>query len=263
MASLKSSSPLKRNTWVRRPFRISGFTNRNVQKISPTPKAVRVIELWPIISEANDLLGTGFLCFSLEGETLEGQLSRQLSTTNPNLLSAVDIYQLSDYMVIPNNRRHKLTPQPFFIRINREASVIKLEHTISGFPAQKFSSLNFMQLIDSATARTYLPDVVGQIFIMQDDYPHYPEYQTKLIIGLRINGWMMVKLTLWGNEASLFRQLQAMSHRKYKVVLVTSIIPSICKGKLLLASSSATQFFFDENIKHISGFRSKISIGGE
>ncbi|CAG7905939.1 unnamed protein product [Brassica rapa] len=42
--------------------------------------------LWPIISEANDLLGTGFLCFSLEGETLEGQLSRQLSTTNPNLL---------------------------------------------------------------------------------------------------------------------------------------------------------------------------------
>ncbi|CAF2044714.1 unnamed protein product [Brassica napus] len=253
----------RRNTWVRRPFRISGFTNRNVQKISPTPKAVRVIELWPIISEANDLHGTGFLCFSLEGETLEGQLSRQLSTTNPNLLSAVDIYQLSDYMVIPNNRRHKLTPQPFFIRINREASVIKLEHTISGFPAQKFSSLNFMQLIDSATARTYLPDVVGQILIMQDDYPHYPEYQTKLIIGLRINGWMMVKLTLWGNEASLFRQLQAMSHRKYKVVLVTSIIPSICKGKLLLASSSATQFFFDENIKHISGFRSKISIGGE
>lgn len=219
--------------------------------------------LWPIISEANDLLGTGFLCFSLEGETLEGQLSRQLSTTNPNLLSAVDIYQLSDYMVIPNNRRHKLTPQPFFIRINREASVIKLEHTISGFPAQKFSSLNFMQLIDSATARTYLPDVVGQILIMQDDYPHYPEYQTKLIIGLRINGWMMVKLTLWGNEASLFRQLQAMSHRKYKVVLVTSIIPCMCKGKLLLASSSATQFFFDENIKHISGFRSKISIGGE
>lgn len=60
-------------------------------------------------------------------------------------------------MVIPNNRRHKLTPQPFFIRINREASVIKLEHTISGFPAQKFSPLNFMQLIDSATARTYLP----------------------------------------------------------------------------------------------------------
>ncbi|CAF2026364.1 unnamed protein product [Brassica oleracea] len=210
-----------------------------------------------------DLLGTGFLCFCLEGETLEGQLSRQLSTTNPNLLSAGDIYQLSDYMVIPNNRRHKLTPQPFFIRINREASVLKLEHTIPEFPARKFSPLNFMQLIDSAIARTYLPDVVGQILIMQDDYPHYPEYQTKLIIGLLINGWMMVKLTLWGNEASLFRQLQAMSHRKYKVVLVTSIIPSICKGKLLLASSSATQFFFDENIKHISGFKSKISIGGE
>ncbi|CAN7058659.1 unnamed protein product [Brassica oleracea var. botrytis] len=66
MTSLKSSSPLKRNPWIRRPFRISGFTNRHVQKISPTPIAVRISNLWPIVSEANDLLGTGFLCFNLE-----------------------------------------------------------------------------------------------------------------------------------------------------------------------------------------------------
>ncbi|KAL0737583.1 hypothetical protein Bca4012_013793 [Brassica carinata] len=236
MVSSKCRSPMKRDIGIRRPLHISGFTNRYEEKISSTPIVVRVGKIWPIINETNDMLGTAFLCFNFKGETLEGRLSKQLSTTNPNLLSAGNVYQLSDYMVLPNSRKYKLTPMPCMIHINEKTRVVKIEPTIPGFPTYKFSPLNSKELIESATT----------IF--------------QLIIGLLLNRFTMVKLTLWENEASLFRQLQSKSNRKYKVVLVTSIIPNICKGKLLLSSSSATRFFFDENIKHISGFRGRIRI---
>lgn len=158
-----------RHTWTGRPLHISGFINRYKEQISTTSMAVRVLNLWPIINQTDNFLGTAFLCFNLEvcclsivihvqhrkanlftftqGETLEGRLSQQLSTAYPKLLSAGGIYELSNYIIVPNNRKYKLTPQPYLIHINHEASVKQVEHKIPVFPAQRFSPLNFRQLI--------------------------------------------------------------------------------------------------------------------
>lgn len=114
-------------------------------------------------------------------------------------------------MVLPNSRKYKIAPLPYVIHINDKASVRKIEPTIPGFPTHRFSPLSLKELIESASTLTYLP--VGQILIMQDFKHDYPESKAKLIIGLLLTRFTMVKLTLWDNEAALFRQLHSKSNR--------------------------------------------------
>ncbi|KAG2255331.1 hypothetical protein Bca4012_092174 [Brassica carinata] len=64
----------------------------------------------------------------------------------------------------------------------------------------------------------------------------------------------MVQLTLMDNAYALFRDLHRMSVMKYKVALITSINPRVCKGKLILTSTSATRFYCDSTIDLIQSF---------
>ncbi|KAG2268286.1 hypothetical protein Bca52824_062841 [Brassica carinata] len=64
----------------------------------------------------------------------------------------------------------------------------------------------------------------------------------------------MARLTLMDNASALFRDLHRMSVMKYKVVLITSINPRVCKGKLILTSTSTTRFYCDSTIDLIQSF---------
>lgn len=75
---------------------------------------------------------------SIQGQTLEGRLSHNVTTEEPKLLSAGDIYQLS-----PNNHKYKLIPQPYLIDINHATSVTKLEDTIPKLSCAQLLPLQF------------------------------------------------------------------------------------------------------------------------
>ncbi|WZY87235.1 hypothetical protein YC2023_033619 [Brassica napus] len=68
----------------------------------------------------------------------------------------------------------------------------------------------------------------------------------------------MVKLILCDKQATDFSILQSKKKRKFKVVIITSIIPKFSKGKLLLSSSPATNFYFDKSIDYVKHFKGRI-----
>ncbi|CAN6898800.1 unnamed protein product [Brassica oleracea] len=68
----------------------------------------------------------------------------------------------------------------------------------------------------------------------------------------------IVKLILCDKQAADFSFLQCKKDRKFKVVIITSIIPKLFQGKLLLRSSPATNFYFNKSIDHIKHFKRKI-----
>ncbi|WZZ57505.1 hypothetical protein YC2023_057612 [Brassica napus] len=108
-------------------------------------------------------------------------------------------------------------------------------------PLNTFHPLPYKQLINIANATNYLPDVVGQIRMFQGSNMKNPRATTAVIIGLLLNRptylyshisyrSRMARLTLMDNASALFRDLHRMSVMKYKVVLITSINPRVCKG---------------------------------
>ncbi|KAL0807332.1 hypothetical protein Bca101_099824 [Brassica carinata] len=68
----------------------------------------------------------------------------------------------------------------------------------------------------------------------------------------------MVKLILYDKQAADFSILQSKKNRKFKVVIITSIIPKLFQGKLLLSSSPATNFYFNKSIDYIKHFKWRI-----
>ncbi|WZZ90684.1 hypothetical protein YC2023_119263 [Brassica napus] len=68
----------------------------------------------------------------------------------------------------------------------------------------------------------------------------------------------MVKLILCDKQAADFSILQSKKNRKFKVVIITSIIPKLFQGKLLLSSSPATNFYFNKSIDYIKHFKGRI-----
>ncbi|KAL0721135.1 hypothetical protein Bca4012_035734 [Brassica carinata] len=126
------------------------------------------------------------------------------------------------------------------------------------FPLHNLSPQNYESLLHLATIPTYMPDVVGQIRMMQNTRPFHPEDNTELTVGLLLNRSTMVKLMLWDKQAADFSILQNEKNMKFKVVIFTSIIPKIFKGKLQLNSSPATRFYFNKSIEYIRHFKGRI-----
>ncbi|KAF3511630.1 hypothetical protein F2Q69_00006667 [Brassica cretica] len=82
-----------------------------------------------------------------------------------------------------------------------------------------------------------MPDVVGQVVLIQGTDLQNPSVISKIVVGLLLNRSKMVRLTLLDNASSLFRDLHSKTVMKYKVVLITSINPRVLKGKLDSSSS--------------------------
>ncbi|KAH0914858.1 hypothetical protein HID58_029304 [Brassica napus] len=67
----------------------------------------------------------------------------------------------------------------------------------------------------------------------------------------------LVRLTIWDNEAAIFRELNSISTRKNQIVIITSIIPRLHEGKLSLTTTPRLRFYFDNDIDIIQRFQKR------
>ncbi|WZZ34411.1 hypothetical protein YC2023_017812 [Brassica napus] len=110
-------------------------------------------------------------------------------------------------------------------------------------PHSTFHPLLYKQLINLATATSYLPDVVGQILLIQGTNIKNPVATTKVVIALLLSSptylqshntysSKSVRLILMDNASALFRELHCRTDLKHEVVIITSINPKVCKGNI-------------------------------
>ncbi|KAG2303038.1 hypothetical protein Bca52824_031689 [Brassica carinata] len=192
------------------------------------------------------------------GQLLEGRLTGNHQPNDPNHLIEGDVYEISGFSVLHNQRQRKLTQLPYYIQLGQETKMSNVTGIGPIFPLHNLSPQNYESLLHLATIPTYLPDVVGQIRMMQNTRPFHPEDNTELTVGLLLNRSTMVKLMLWDKQAADFSILQNEKNMKFKVVIFTSIIPKIFRGKLQLNSSPATRFYFNKSIEYIKHFKGRI-----
>ncbi|KAH0911409.1 hypothetical protein HID58_034730 [Brassica napus] len=157
--------------------------------ISVRPSTVCIKSVWDIRKHQTDntQICIGFMCYNHHGQLLEGRLTGNIQPNDPKNLTEGDIYEFSGFCVIHNSRHQKLTQLPYYIQIDQKTITLKVTDIGPIFPVHNFSPQNYKNLLRLATIPTYLPDVVGQILIIQKINRYHPELNTNATIGLQLN----------------------------------------------------------------------------
>ncbi|WZZ49734.1 hypothetical protein YC2023_049841 [Brassica napus] len=156
------------------------------EEISVRPITVCIRSVWDIrkYQTYNTQIYIGFMCYDHHGQLLEGQLTGNIQPNDPKNLTGGDIYEFSGKH---NSRHRKLTQLSYYIQIDQKTITSKVTDIGPIFPVHNFSPQNYKNLLRLATTPTYLPDVVGQILIIQKINLYHPEFNTDTTIGLRLN----------------------------------------------------------------------------
>ncbi|KAH0851857.1 hypothetical protein HID58_094427, partial [Brassica napus] len=138
-----------------------------------------------------------------------------------------NVKRISDGIESGETKHRKLTQLPYYIQIDQKTKTFNVTDIGPIFPVHNLSPQNYRNLLRLATTPTYLPDVIGQILIKQKTNPYHPELNIDATIGLRLN-----RLILCDKQAADFSILQSRKNRKFKVVIITSIVHKLFQGKL-------------------------------
>ncbi|WZZ11768.1 hypothetical protein YC2023_104857 [Brassica napus] len=199
--------------------------------ISIRPIIVCIRNVWDIKKHQTDSTRTsiGFMCYDHNGQLLEGRVTGDIQPNDSKNLTEGDSYEFSRFYVIHNSRQRKLTQLPYYIQIGQRTTALNV--TLDGpmFPVHSLSPQRYTNLLRLASTPTYLP---GKSTI--------------------------VKLILCDQQAADFSILQSKKNRKFKVMIITSVIPKLIQGKLILHSSPATVFYFNKSIDYIKHFKRRI-----
>ncbi|KAL0726543.1 hypothetical protein Bca4012_022636 [Brassica carinata] len=126
----------------------------------------------------------------ITGRLLEGRLINNNQPPKPIFLIEGDEYEFSVFSVLPNFRERKLTQLPYYIQIDHATTITNVTDIGPIFPKMQLLSSNYKCLLRSATT-----------------------------------------LAIYQNKPAIeFGTLQCKMDRKFKVVIVTSIIPRLFKG---------------------------------
>ncbi|KAH0939513.1 hypothetical protein HID58_006974 [Brassica napus] len=228
--------------------------------ISVRPITVCIKSVWNIRKHQTDntQICIVFLCYDHYGQLLEGRLTGNIQPNDSKNLTEGDIYEFSGFSVIHNSRHRKLTNLP------QQSDISK-----SQFISSKIQKSTAVSLYTHILTR-----FVGQIVIIKKIKPYHPELNIDATIGLRVNRSTIVKFILCDKQTEDFSILQSKKDRKFRVVIITSIIPKLFQDlnfcyqhnnniqyfpyKLLLCSSPATNFYFNKSIDYINHFKRQI-----
>ena len=68
-----------------------------------------------------------------------------------------EIYYIRYFKLIPNNRRHRLTVQPYIIQISATTIITPIKENIPDIPSYIYRPQPYTQLISLATKTNFLP----------------------------------------------------------------------------------------------------------
>ncbi|CAN6854554.1 unnamed protein product, partial [Brassica oleracea] len=116
--------------------------------------------MWPIINHTNKnaFLGTTFICLDIYEQKMEGRVP--ISTSDTMLYQRFEegkIYHILYFNLLPNNRRYRLTVQPYIININETTIITLIQENIPPIPSYIFRPQRYPQLISLASATNFLP----------------------------------------------------------------------------------------------------------
>ncbi|KAF8109059.1 hypothetical protein N665_0103s0014, partial [Sinapis alba] len=132
------------------------------EQIQTKPIFVRITRLWSNKKHQANKITTSFLCFDYQGHLNEGRFPTSNSQDSTNTLKEGCLYEISKFLVLPNFRKHKFSPDQCFIQITQQTTFKELEDINPNFPVHSFSPQNYNQLLRFTTTNTYLP---GKSFI--------------------------------------------------------------------------------------------------
>ncbi|CAN7046827.1 unnamed protein product [Brassica oleracea var. botrytis] len=116
--------------------------------------------MWPITNHKNKnaFLGTTFICLTSRfQQKLEGRVPISTSDKMYQRFDEGKIYHIRYFNLLSNNRRYRLTVQPYIINTNETTIITLIQENIPPIPSNIFRPQHYPQLISLASSTNFLP----------------------------------------------------------------------------------------------------------
>ncbi|CAH2047988.1 unnamed protein product [Thlaspi arvense] len=211
-------------------------------------------------SDFTDLnIGSSNLTLIVRGTLIESNMHSSIAEKHKKVMEG-QIYEVSQFQVRQNNRRYKLTPHKYIIQVTRETTIVVVDKKMPQIPINNFWIKKYKELLLLTGTKSELPDVIGKIRIIQGTDLRNSQYNTKILVGLQLSRNTIVRLIIWDDQASKFRETLGIKDRKHSTMLVTSVNPN---------KYQATSVLFDPDVIKLLGrsandvLNENIQVGGD
>ncbi|KAG2298545.1 hypothetical protein Bca52824_035017 [Brassica carinata] len=206
--------------------------------------AGRLLRMWEAKNILNgSLISLDFLLLDSKDALIQGSIYHRRIHRFKDLLKEGSIYLLSNFEIVPVYPNYKITDNPFTLRFTDTTRIVEIEERECSIKHEKFRIYN----------------VVGQVLKIQGSHLEDSTSTQKIVLLLLLDDNSTVRVTLWDNQASDFRQQYQHTGNDCFVVVFTCLNPKMFAGKLHLNSSGSTKIFIDKNLEAVQAFINRCS----
>ncbi|CAH2046997.1 unnamed protein product [Thlaspi arvense] len=198
------------------PFK--GFPKQNQNEVrinlqENDEQGIGQISICKKYSDFTDLnIGPSNLTLIVRGTLIESNMHSSIAEQHKKVMEG-QIYEVSQFQVRQNNRRYKLTPHKYIIQVTRETTIVVVDKKIPQIPINNFWIKKYKELLLLTGTKSELPDVIGKIRIIQGTDLRNSQYNTKILVGLQLSRNTIVRLIIWDDQASKFRETLCIKDR--------------------------------------------------
>uniref|UniRef100_A0A1J3JHA3 Replication protein A 70 kDa DNA-binding subunit B n=1 Tax=Noccaea caerulescens TaxID=107243 RepID=A0A1J3JHA3_NOCCA len=223
---------------------------------------VRVLRMWEArnFKHNGTLMSLDFLLLDEKEKIIQGSIFHRRIDRFKHLLKEGNIYFLTNFEVVPTYNHYKVCENPFTIRFTDSTQIMELAEENFSIKNEKFRLCSYSEFSSFAGSNLHLLDVVGQVLQVNGSSLDDPSSKQKIILLLLLEDNSTIRVTLWDDQSSEFRQQYSKVDRECMVIVCTSLNPKMFAGKLHLNSTGATKIYSDHSLEAIKTFMERLGI---
>ncbi|KAG2264124.1 hypothetical protein Bca52824_071203 [Brassica carinata] len=218
----------------------------------------RLIHFWESRNvETKVLFGLEMLLIDQEATVIQGFIpSGRIDTYLPHMKSG-GIYRLNTFFGSNNKTLYRVAEPRFTITFSSTSVLSELEDSAVSFPEDRFRFHGYEEFDAACDLRGDLYDFVGHIKLVNgqvlsdrlvlDDAKIASSRQ--VLLHVQTHDGPVMKMYLWDQAASDFREKFKASGGTARVILVTTLNPKRFGGALAISSMTPSRVFLDTDVQ--------------
>ncbi|XP_019091966.1 PREDICTED: uncharacterized protein LOC104742206 [Camelina sativa] len=217
---------------------------------------VRILRMWEArnFKLNGTLMSLDMLFLDEKENVIQGSIFHRFIGKFKGHLEKGKMYLISNFEVVPTYGFYKVTDNPFTIRFMETTKIVEVLEDICSIKDEKFRLHNYAESNKFVGTNIHLFDAVGQLLKVQDSNLEDSTSTERIVFLLLLQENESVRLTLWDNQASNFRQQFIKTNQENSVIVCTSLNPKMFAGKMHLSSTGATKTYINYELEAVQEF---------
>ncbi|XP_010435094.1 PREDICTED: uncharacterized protein LOC104718961 isoform X2 [Camelina sativa] len=182
--------------------------------------AVRILRMWEArnFKLNGTLMSLDMLFLDEKENVIQGSIYHRRIAKFEDHLEEGKMYLISNFEVVPTYGYYKVTDNPFTIRFLDSTQIVQLPEDICTINVEKFRLYTYAENHKFVGTNIHLFDVVGQILEVHGSNLEVSTSTERIVLLLLLADNESIRVTLWDEQASTFRQQLQQTNRQNSVI---------------------------------------------